>query len=136
MQDRERREGGILLLVQPELSKCCSLQRLGMRSDRVWEGLGVPGSDRSPSSGSSPACRHRSLPPAARALRVIKNEIRIEVLHTHTHTRAVEQDHQQNRCCWKELRSCCSAGAAVTRSCSPEGHPGRARQGRQLHTLK
>lgn len=85
MQDRERREGGILLLVQPELSKCCSLQRLGMRSDRVWEGLGVPGSDRSPSSGSSIACRHRSLPPAARALRVIKNEIRIEVLHTHTH---------------------------------------------------
>lgn len=73
----------ILLLVQPGLSKPCSLG-WGQTGE---EGLAVPGSERSPSLSSSPAGTAHCLP-AAQALQVIKNEIRIEVLHTHSGCRA------------------------------------------------
>lgn len=62
MKLRERRDGeGTLLLVQPELSKPCSFQSLGVRSGRgkVWVSLAV----KKPSLGLSPACRHCLLPP-------------------------------------------------------------------------
>lgn len=76
---------GILLLVQPGLGKAWAEVSQGMRSARLWEGLGVPGSERSPPLGS-PQPRECSLCclPAARALQVIKTEIRIQVLHKHT----------------------------------------------------
>lgn len=43
---------GILLLVQPGLGKAWAEVSQGMRSARLWEGLGVPGSERSPPLGS------------------------------------------------------------------------------------